>query len=82
MRHRAAGAHLLRVVPGADHAFSAAAAVDTLGATLNDWLEGARRLTTDDSANWRLGATPAGKPASATVVANDADDEDDLSFFF
>ena len=80
-RDRAATAPLqLRLVPAADHHFEADGALDTLANTLNDWLEGARRLTADDSAHWRPGATPAAGAQTTSGSAEPADG-DDLAFF-
>ena len=44
VRHRDAISHDLRLVAAADHGFSTPDAVEALATTLNDWLEGARRL--------------------------------------
>ena len=75
VRHRGGLPHALRVLAGADHAFATKGAGDALAAALNDWLEGARRLSEDDSADaWRT-PTAAGGAAQAEEAAEDDDDE-------
>ena len=49
-RHREKG-HKLRVLPGANRALDGH--VKTVAASINDWIEGARRLNADDSGAWR-----------------------------
>ena len=76
----------LRVVAGADHAFSSAAALETLADTLNDWLEGARRLTNDDSANWQVAGAALSGAAEGTFTSlpppPPAHEDEDLAGLF
>lgn len=48
-KHRAGG-HKLRVLEGGTHDFGAH--IKQLGGSINDWFEGARRLTDEDMARW------------------------------
>ena len=76
LRHRGGLPHALRVLAGADHAFATKGAGDALAAALNDWLEGARRLSEDDSADaWRARTAAGGGAAQAEEAAEDDDDE-------
>ena len=55
-RHRDKG-HTLRVFGGAARSFSGC--IDKVGATVNDWIEGARRLNAEDASSWASGVTDA-----------------------
>ena len=51
LRHKREG-HRLRLLQGAGRGFEAEAL--TVASSLNDWLEGARRLTSEDVSQWQL----------------------------
>jgi len=89
-RHRAAGAHALRLLQ-AGHDFKACE--PRVAATINDWLEGVRRLNSDDRSAWAVeariaaaakaaaGGRPEGGEARETGGGGGADDDDDLEFW-
>ena len=71
VRHRDVISHDLRLVAGADHTFSTRTATEALATTLNDWLEGARRLSEGDGGS-------AGRGLQVAADAAAEDDEEDL----
>ena len=58
----------VRLIEGGDRAYSGAHAA-TAAATINDWLEGARRLDGDDIASWSIYGAHAPKHASPAATA-------------
>jgi pimeloyl-ACP methyl ester carboxylesterase len=87
-RHRAAGGHALRLIQGAAHDFAGDEA--RVAATINDWLEGVRRLNSEDRSAWAVEARSAAAAADARAAAGggkmmrggDVDvEEDDLAFW-
>jgi hypothetical protein len=87
--HRAGGVHALRLIQGAGHDFTGDERL--VAATINDWLEGVRRLNSDDRSAWAIearsvAATAEGMTAASLGRKSNRDenrdvDEDDLSFW-
>lgn len=87
--HRAAGVHALRMIQGAGHDFTGDEA--RVAATINDWLEGVRRLNSEDRSAWAVEARSAAAVADITTAVGSGGkgtggghvdvDEDDLSFW-
>ena len=77
VRHKAQG-HKLRILDGAPRSFFGH--VPVVASTINDWFEGARRLTPDDSSQWETSAAAA--RAALKVAASQAEaEEDELAMF-
>lgn len=71
LRHKVEG-HKLRVIEGASRAF--VSEVATVAMTLNDWFEGARRLTSDDVSLWKLRDDRQALQAAAQKAEEDEDE--------
>jgi len=77
VRHKAHG-HKLRILDGAGRSF--AGHVPTAASTINDWFEGARRLTADDVTHWEKNAAEA-QAALRRAASQAEDEEDELAMF-
>ena len=66
----------------AEMAFRVNACVPAVASTVNDWFEGARRLTGDDVAHWEKSAAEAQQAAlRAAATQAEAEEDDELAMF-